>query len=207
MSVDKLYPNSNPKENYFGHFRVCNFPKKNADDKTVQIIFISNDSLNDVYNSERQKPEFKYYENHLPIFYTFDFPECAIFIEVTLRKRLSLFVRECECEYLYKKKRLGYAYPMRSFILNNQNRIASPVMSLTNAFRSQGRLEKYKLRADLIQPEVQCCLNFLKPVCGRCIRREKLALNLGRKWYDILERPDSEYTEKKMNELYNSHYN
>lgn len=107
---------------------MCNLP---GFCRKIQVIFVKNETLNDVYNSSMEHPvEFPYRSDHLPLFYTFDFPECTTFLELTPDRQLKIFTSECECLYLYIPKIIGRAYPMRSFVINDCNAIKRPIMRL-----------------------------------------------------------------------------
>lgn len=204
VTIDTLWGYGyHPEHYYFGEFRVCDLPQTKYN-KVVQVVFLNNMTLNEMYLSQAANPRrLPYPTDHIPLFYTFDFPECSNYIEITIRKPMKIFVEECECLYLDMAKILGHSYPIRSRIVNNRNPIRMPSFSLMSSVVSGRRLEKYIRRAGLTKPDLQCMLNFLKPICPACVHREKLARSGVVHWYEKILRPNHPYTIQQIEEGYN----
>ena len=143
-----------------------------------------------------------YLPDYLPLFFTFDFPECSNFIELTRINQTRIYVEECECQYLYFIRNLGSSYQMRSYIFNDRVPIRSTNLPLSNVSKSITRLVKYRERVNLNQADAFCSLNFLKAVCARCINREHIAKTIAIEWCKRLWRPTHPFFQKIMEKNY-----
>lgn len=81
---------------------------------------------------------------------------------------------------MYYPSKMGQAYPIESFFINaynggTYNGLKRPLIPLMSPNLSVDRIKKYKNRASQKQPESQVSLNFLMPVCEKCIVPEKYA--------------------------------
>ena len=154
---------------YFWNFGVTKIPGGEFG-IPIDLVRTRNDSLNDIY----KRDDCLYGDDHLPLFYMFDFPEISNFIEITPGRPLKIYVEECDCLYQYFfSKRLELNYPMRSAIVNNYVSTKNVPLKLYSPEKSKDRLIKYSARAS-IRTTKNIFLNYLKPTCIDCIDREQI---------------------------------
>ena len=101
-----------------------------------------------------------------------------------------------------RAKVLGQSYPIRSVLdESGANMARIPWMKVPFVEKTKGRLVKYHERVKIKNFTDYTELNFLKPVCQRCVKRNYWVRKWGWKLLERIDRPNSELVIRRMNDL------
>ena len=105
-------------------------------------------------------------------------------IEWTSPSNVKLFVNDCECFYVDKKRPMKFYYPIRSHSICTRS---------------------WQTSVNTVERKDECAnVNYLIPLCQCCILCNQIVLKLIRKWVSKTYSPDSKFVHNRV-EIYKIH--